>query len=172
MPTDLALLRASRGEDLEALRAFVDRCSAETLYRRFHGAARRAMERELQRIASPGESHRSWVLVTGGEVRGTATLARSRSGAFEMALLVEDAWFRRGVGRALVGELRADARRRGVDWVVAWVQAENERALRFFRSVAPGAKVRFAGGAELEVRVPVAEADGRGPRSDRAQEAA
>jgi ribosomal protein S18 acetylase RimI-like enzyme len=76
-----------------------------------------------------------------------------------MGLLVEDAWFRRGVGRALVGALCADARRRGVDGVVAWVQADNERALRFIRAVAPGASVRFVGGAELEVRVPVAVAE-------------
>jgi GNAT superfamily N-acetyltransferase len=166
------LLRASRPEDLEPLRAFVDRCSPETLYRRFHGAARRAIERELGRMSAPTPDHRSWVVVASGEVRGTATLARSRTGASEMALLVEDAWFRRGIGRALVGELADHAGSRGLDTVVAWVQADNEPALRFIRAVAPGAQVRFVGGAELEVKVPVPAAADRARPSGRTQEAA
>lgn len=149
------LLRASRPEDLESLRAFTDRCGPETLYRRFHGSGRRAIERELGRVACSTVDHRSWVVVAGGDVRGTATLARSRTGASEMAVLVEDAWFRRGIGRALVGELTAHAASRGLATIVAWVQADNEAALRFIRAVAPGASVRFVGGAELEVQVPV-----------------
>ena len=150
------LLRASRGGDLEPLRAFVGRCSPETLYRRFHGTGPRAMDRELRRIASPVDTHRSWVVVDGGEVRGTASLARSRSGATEMAVLVEDRWFRRGIGRALVGALMAHAERAGIDTVTAWIQADNERAVRFIRAVAPQASIRFVGGAELEAQLPVA----------------
>jgi GNAT superfamily N-acetyltransferase len=150
------LLRASRPGDLESLRAFVARCSPETLYRRFHGTGPYAISRELARIASPTKAHRSWVAVEGEEVRGTASLARSRSGATEMAVLVEDQWFRRGIGRALVGELIAHAERTGVDTVTAWIQADNERALRFIRAVAPHASIRFVGGAEFEARLPVA----------------
>src|ERR687891_116104 len=133
------LLRASSPEDLESLRAFVHRCSPETLYRRFHGAGGRAIERELGRVASSTVDHRSWVALADGEVRGTATLARSRTGASEMAVLVED---------------------------------DNEPALRFIRAVAPGASVRFVGGAELEIQVPVpVPAAAAGP-SERTREAA
>jgi N-acetylglutamate synthase-like GNAT family acetyltransferase len=164
-------VRATRPQDIEALRAFVDRCSADTLYRRFHGAAPRAIERELGRIAASVDGHRSWVAIDGGEVRGTATLARSRTGVVEMALWVEDDWFRRGIGRSLVGALRAHARDRGIDTLVAWVQAENERALRFIRAVEPRAEVRFAGGPDLEVRMPVGTGGSR-PNRDVAQEAA
>ncbi|HET6664305.1 MAG TPA: GNAT family N-acetyltransferase [Acidimicrobiales bacterium] len=156
------LLRASRAEDLGPLRAFIGRCTPETLHRRFHGTGPRAIERELMRIASPTGSHRSWVVVAGDEVRGTATLALSGSGAPEMALLVEDRWFRRGIGRALVGALAAHAENAGLDTVTAWVQADNERAVGFIRAVAPRASIRFAGGAELEVRMPVPAA-GSGP---------
>ena len=166
------LLRASRPEDLESLRAFVHRCSPETLYRRFHGAGGRAIERELGRVASSTVDHRSWVALADGEVRGTATLARSRTGASEMAVLVEDAWFRRGIGRALVGELSAAAASRGLDTVVAWVQADNEPALRFIRAVAPGASVRFVGGAELEIQVPVPVPAAAAVPSERTREAA
>ncbi|MGH9227447.1 MAG: GNAT family N-acetyltransferase [Acidimicrobiales bacterium] len=150
------LLRASRPDDIERLRAFIARCSPETLYRRFHGAGEPAIEHELTRIAAAADDHRSWVVVDGGEVRGTASLARSRSGATEMALLVEDLWFRRGIGRALVGELTAHAELTGLDTVTAWIQADNERAVRFIRAVAPQASIHFVGGAELEVHIRVA----------------
>ena len=150
------LLRTSRPGDLGPLRAFIARCSPETRYRRFHGTGPQAIERELTRIASPTDDHRSWVVVDGGEVRGTASLARSRSGATEMALLVEDRWFRRGIGRALVGELTAHAELVGLETITAWIQADNERAVRFIRAVAPQASIRFVGGAELEAQIPVA----------------
>jgi GNAT superfamily N-acetyltransferase len=157
------LLRASEAGDLEPLRAFIARCSPGTLYRRFHGTGPQAIERELTRIASPADDHRSWVVVDGGEVRGTASLARSRSGATEMALLVEDRWFRRGIGRALVGELITHAELARLETITAWIQADNERAVRFIRAVAPQASIRFVGGAELEVLIPVAAAVELGP---------
>jgi ribosomal protein S18 acetylase RimI-like enzyme len=149
------LLRASGAGDLESLRAFISRCSPETLYRRFHGTGPRAIDRELVRIASPADDHRSWVVVDGTEVRGTASLARSRSGATEMAVLVEDRWFRRGIGRALIGALVAHARLAGLETITASIQADNERAVRFIRAVAPQTRIRFVGGAELEAQLPV-----------------
>lgn len=163
------LVRASRAEDLRPLQAFIGRCSPETLYRRFHGTGPQAIERELTRIVSPADNHRSWVVVAGGGVRGTATLALSRSGATEMALLVEDRWFRRGIGRALVGQLTAHAEHAGIETVTASVQADNERAVRFIRAVAPRASIRFVGGAELEVRIPMGAAVSRpsGPSRSR-----
>jgi ribosomal protein S18 acetylase RimI-like enzyme len=166
------LLRASGAGDLEALRAFIARCSPETLYRRFHGTGPRAIDRELVRIASPTDEHRSWVVVDGGEVRGTASLARSRSGPTEMAVLVEDRWFRRGIGRALIGALMAHAELAGLATITASIQADNERAVRFIRSVAPRASMRFVGGAELEVQLPVAAASGLVAAASLAREAA
>jgi N-acetylglutamate synthase-like GNAT family acetyltransferase len=149
------LLRASRAEDLGALRAFIRRCSPETLYRRFHGSGPQAIDRELMRIASAADDHRSWVVVAEGEVRGTGTLARSRSGETEMAFVVEDRWFRHGIGRALVKAMIAHAEQVGLDAVTARVQADNERAVRFIRAVAPQAGIRFVGGAELDVWMPM-----------------
>jgi ribosomal protein S18 acetylase RimI-like enzyme len=167
------LLRASGCGDLEALRAFVARCSPETLYRRFHGTGPRAIDRELVRIASPADDHRSWVVVDGGHVRGTATLARSRSGATEMAVLVEDRWFRRGIGRALIGALMAHAELAGLETITASIQADNERAVRFIRGVAPQASIRFVGSAELEVQLPVdAAASGQVAAASLTREAA
>ena len=149
-------VRPARGDDLGALHALVERCSPDTLYRRFHGAGPAPARRELGRIAAPHDAHRSVVAVApSGEVRGTATLAWGRDGTVEAAFLVEDAWFRRGVGRALYAALAAEARRARVRTVTATVQADNERAVRFLLAVAPGARSRFVGGAELAVTIPV-----------------
>lgn len=150
------VVRPAAPEDLTALCALLDRCSAETQYRRFHGAVGGAVRRELERISHPTAAHRSWVATDGVELHGTATLAAGSDGVVEAAFLVEDAWFRHGVGRALFGAVARDARDRGLPDVTAWVQADNERARRFFRSMVPGIHTTFAGGGELQLSVPVA----------------
>jgi ribosomal protein S18 acetylase RimI-like enzyme len=95
------------------------------------------------------------VATDGTAIRGTATLATGSDGVTEAAFLVEDAWFRRGIGSALFAALAREARRSGVDAVTAWVQADNETARRFLRSMAPGARTAFAGSGELEIALPV-----------------
>lgn len=41
------------------------------------------------------------------------------------------------------------------DHVVVAVHADNQRARRFLRAVAPGARTTFSGGGELEMSIPV-----------------
>lgn len=150
------VVRPTEPADLARLEALVARCSDATLYRRFHGAGRRPIGRELERIATSTASHRSWVAVThDGAARGTATLAWGRSGTVEAAFLVEDEWFRRGIGRSLYAALAAGAARAGVPAVVASLQADNERAIRFLRSVSSDVRPNYVGGAVLEVVIPV-----------------
>ena len=142
--------------DQERLGAFVDRCSPATLYRRFHGAGERPARREMERVAAPSATHRSWLALSpGGDVRGVATLAWGRDGVVEAAFMVEDVWARRGVGRVLWAALASEARRSRLGTIRASVQADNERAVRFLLSVAPGARSRYAGDAEIEVTLPV-----------------
>jgi N-acetylglutamate synthase-like GNAT family acetyltransferase len=154
-PLPTLVVRPAEPGDLPELEALLDRCSPETLYRRFHGAAGPTERRQLARIAVPSPTHRSWVAVDGDHIRGTATLAWGSDGRAEVAFLVEDAWFRQGVGTALFRALGVEARRSGLDEVVAWVQTDNRAARDFLRSMAPGAASAFAGGGELEISVPV-----------------
>jgi len=164
-PTTDITIRAASPTDLEPLVAFLARCSSTTVYRRFHGTATRPVRRELDRIASPTSRHRSWV-ATGpdGQVHGTATLAWSRTGAAEVAFWVEDAWFRRGIGRALFGALASDAAVAGVPTVVATIQADNQRAIDFLHALASGIRTHLAG-AELvaSIPIPVAASSRRAP---------
>lgn len=149
------VLRPAHSDDRFRLERLLERCSDDTLFRRFHGAVGSAVRAELQRIAQPTPLHRSWVTVAGGEIRGTATLAWGSDGVAEIAILVEDGWRRRGVGRDLLGALFAQARRAGLDEILARIQGDNEAARRFLHAVAPRAHAVFVGGGELEIAVPL-----------------
>jgi N-acetylglutamate synthase-like GNAT family acetyltransferase len=156
-------LRPARPDDLQRLGEMLERCSPETLYRRFHGTTHEPMRREIAHVAAPAthDRRRSWVATSGdGAVRGTATLAWRDDGTPELALLVEDAWFRRGIGRGLVHRLAGDARRAGADAIVAWVQGDNLRAVKFLRAIAPGARIAFDSG-ELAITIPLPPATRR-----------
>jgi GNAT superfamily N-acetyltransferase len=156
----LTVVRTARADDREALVAMTERATDVTLWRRFHGAGRRVVERELDRIAHPTDAHRSWVALSpDGAIHGTATLATGRDGTVEAAFLVEDAWFRRGIGRTLFAAIALEARRSGVNEVVARVQADNERAIRFLRRLRAGSRATFVGDGEVEVVVPVPRAE-------------
>jgi RimJ/RimL family protein N-acetyltransferase len=156
-------LRPARPDDLQRLGEMLERCSPETLYRRFHGTTHEPMRHEMQRVAAPAthERRRSWVATSDdGTVRGTGTLAWHDDGTPEIALLVEDAWFRRGVGRSLIDRLAGDARRSGAAVIVARVQGDNLRAVKFLRAVAPGARIAFDSG-ELAITIPIEPATRR-----------
>ena len=151
-------VRRARPFDLPALTAFFDRCSPESRYQRFHGAAGPAVRHEIARIATWSDTHRSWVAVAPGDpttIVGTATLAWGSFGEVEVAFLVEDGWMRHGVGRRLFGAMVRHAADEGLESLLARVQGGNERARRFLRSVAPGARTRFVGSGEFEVDLPV-----------------
>lgn len=90
-----------------------------------------------------------------GAVRGTATLALGAAGVADVAFLVEDAWFRRGIGRALARALAAEVRQSGLRTVAAWVHADNEPAMRFVRALAPGARAVHHGRGDLAFTLPV-----------------
>ncbi|QYG92273.1 GNAT family N-acetyltransferase [Iamia sp. SCSIO 61187] len=146
-PAPGVVVRPAGPADLPALHQLLDRCSPPTLYRRFHGAASVAARRELARITSPHDRHRSWVAVgPDGTVHGTSTLAWGRSGTVEVAFLVEDAQQRRGIGRSLAAAVLAAARASGLATVEAVIQADNVAARSFLRAVAPDVAVRLTGG--------------------------
>jgi GNAT superfamily N-acetyltransferase len=155
-PTARPATRATTADDLAGIVAMAERCSAESLYRRFHGATGAPLRRELARTAAgEDDAHRSWLVEAGGAVRGVATLARGRDGEAHVAFLVEDAWQRRGVGRALARRLHEAARDAGLDEVVADVLADNLPVIRFAKAVYPGVVVAFVGMGESRLTIPV-----------------
>lgn len=101
--TDLVLLRAAGPDDLDAALALHRRCSPETLARRYHGPVDEA-DGYLPHLLDPRHGHALAARTVSGRLVGLGHLLWDGSEA-EVALLVEDAWQRRGVGSALLRSL-------------------------------------------------------------------
>jgi GNAT superfamily N-acetyltransferase len=71
----------------------------------------------------------SLLAVLGSEVVGMATIAPYDGGTFELGVLVEEAWQRRGIGSALVHQAARLARARGADDVVCLARRDDRAAL-------------------------------------------
>jgi GNAT superfamily N-acetyltransferase len=70
---------------------------------------------------------------------------RDRPDAAELAIVVEDELQRQGLGTAVVFELAAAARARGIARFTGTALTENVAAARLFRRLAPDAEIRVEG---------------------------
>ncbi|MFJ6729300.1 MULTISPECIES: GNAT family N-acetyltransferase [unclassified Streptomyces] len=119
---DITVRRADPG-DLAAAKEMHERCSARTLGLRYHGPVGDA-DRYLNHLLSPRFGRTLAVQSPSGRIVGLGHLLWDGDET-EVALLVEDAWQRRGIGSELLGRLVALAAEAGCDSVYAVTQAAN-----------------------------------------------
>jgi GNAT superfamily N-acetyltransferase len=98
----ITVRRADTG-DLEAARAMHERCSTRTLGMRYHGPVGDA-DRYLNHLLSPRFGRTLAVQTASGRIVGLGHLLWDGDET-EVALLVEDAWQRRGIGAELLSRL-------------------------------------------------------------------
>jgi GNAT superfamily N-acetyltransferase len=111
------------------------RCSRGTLYHRFHGPTDGvAYYGALLRDRPVDPTLLAW---HGSSCVGVATLGVGATGNIDLAVLVEDAWQRRGIGTLLVESLLDSARARGVASVHADVLGDDLFILRVLRRIGP-----------------------------------
>ncbi|WP_149550489.1 GNAT family N-acetyltransferase [Streptomyces marokkonensis] len=120
--SDISVRRADTG-DLAAARAMHERCSAETLRMRYHGPVGDA-DRYLNHLLSPRFGRTLAAQTASGRVVALGHLLWDGDET-ELALIVEDAWQRRGVGARLLTRLVAMAAEAGCAQVYAVTQASN-----------------------------------------------
>ncbi|WP_406728678.1 GNAT family N-acetyltransferase [Streptomyces sp. GD-15H] len=120
--SDIAVSRADTG-DLEAARAMHERCSPETLRRRYHGPVGDA-DRYLNHLLGPRFGRTLAARTASGRIVGLGHLLWDGDET-EVALLVEDAWQRRGIGTELLTRLVSMATEAGCAHVYAVTQASN-----------------------------------------------
>ena len=121
----------------------VGRCSAMTLYRRFHGVTDGV--RYAEQVLADAAGHDSYAAWSGDRCVGLGNLHVSDDTA-EIGVLVEDGWQRRGVGSALVVALVRRARERRSPFLRADLLADNRFALQALASVGP-LSISFAHGS-------------------------
>ena len=124
-------IRVATGYDAEKLRGMFARATSETIYRRFHIPYPKVPDWMVALMLGT-DHHDSEALVAVAEAKivGHAMYVRLGSdGDAEMAIIVEDQWQSKGVGKSLLSELAKRAKRRGIETFTAEVLATNEPML-------------------------------------------
>lgn len=153
------LLRPATVDDVAAVRRLHERCSPQTLHRRYLGGAVPSDAR-FRRLLEPAGGV-ALIAVhhdpATGEDRAVALANLLTEGDLgEVALLVEDGWQRRGLGTALLRRLTAYAARGGVRAVTAHSGADNAAMLRTLRRLGE-TRASLPDGGLVSVELPVAE---------------
>ncbi len=112
------VLREGVPADADAVLALHGRCSAETLFRRYHAGLRTIPRRWSHRLLAP-DGGLSVLAVCGRDVLALGQLIPGHGDIAEVSLLVEDAWQRNGLGTALLKRLAVLAAARGRHELVA-----------------------------------------------------
>ena len=124
-------IRVATPRDQGKLREMFSRLSPETIYRRFHIPYRRVPERMLDLMLDVDHhAGKSLLAVVEREIIGHAMYVRlGDSSEAEMAIIVEDGWQSKGVGKLLLSELAERARLRGIETFTGEVLRKNRRML-------------------------------------------
>ncbi|GAA4731508.1 GNAT family N-acetyltransferase [Phytohabitans rumicis] len=149
-------VRPAVRDDLAAVRAMHERCTPRSRHRRYLAGTSGPSPALLARLIEPARGVTLVALAEDDRVVAVGNLV-AEGAIGEIALLVEDAWQRRGVGTALLRRLVAHASRAGYAAVVAHTQADNVGMLATLRRLdRPGPVDRD--GTMLSVTVPLAAA--------------
>jgi GNAT superfamily N-acetyltransferase len=134
------LIRAIRPDDKSALVDMFSRLSPETVYHRFLGAKKRLTYEELVYLTELDFHQRAALVATlvreGAErivgVGRWAADVDSPPGRAEVAITVEDAQQRRGIGRLLLVHLRSVAHAEGIDEFEVYLVSDNVAPIAMF----------------------------------------
>ena len=152
----MSLLRPIGAEDKDRLARFHSRLSADTRYRRYHGAKGELTGRDLVYLTEiDGRAHVAVVAERGdGERGGIARVVSNGDGTAEVAVVVADDCRGEGIGESVVAEaIERYTAHRADDDVLAHVQGDNRAALRLFVRRLGGRAIRYEDGVAI-VRVP------------------
>lgn len=150
-------LRPLERDDGERLCRLYHRLSQESLYRRFLSPMPKPRPDVLARLLDVDHCGREAIAALDGEeiVAVARYIRPAGCDEAEIALVVADAWQRRGLGRLLLRRLARLARRRGVRAFTGTIAGDNRAAMLLVRSTAPGVRARWATG-EMTFEMPLA----------------
>lgn len=142
--------------DRETLGRMLSRLSPRTIYERFHAPYPKVPGWALALMAEADHRDReSLVAVAGDEILGHAMYVRAVHGReAELAVVVEDRWRSKGVGKRLLTGLAAAAGSRGIELFTGSVLGENRGALGALSAVFPEMRYEIKDGT-YQVRAPL-----------------
>lgn len=149
-------VRVASAEDAGKLREMFSRVSPQTIYQRFHTPYPAVPNQLLSYMAGlAGYDGDSFVVIVGDEVVGQAMYVRDGGhGEAEIAVVVEDGWQSKGVGKILLRKLAREARRRRIEVFTGAALGENRRVLGLIRSVFDKVEIRIEDGS-YQLRMPL-----------------
>ncbi len=134
----LVNLREAQAEDAPRLAAMHARLSQHTLYMRYLSATARLTEREARKLCEDFAG--AHVVLVAALVDSPDTLVAvavcalrdpAQAQVAEIAIVVEDGYQRRGLGKAMLHGLVATAYQQGIRTVLAFVHCRNEQVTHF-----------------------------------------
>jgi ribosomal protein S18 acetylase RimI-like enzyme len=152
--------------DVERHARLFGRLSPASIHFRFFSPVTRPPRAALIRLADVDHDRRdALVALDGDEIVAVARYdAQAGTHAAEVAVTVEDAWQRQGLGKRLAVRLARRAIDRGIESFEATVQPDNRPALGLLRKLSPNASVRFDRG-EYAASIDLPAATSYGPPS-------
>ena len=158
-------MRAIRADDTERLRAFHTRLSSDTIYWRFFSVLPVLMPHMAERLTHVDYESRMALVATtgvGDDEQIVAVVRYEQTGptVAEVAFVVQDSWQGRGIATALLYQLAAYARGRGIMELVALTMSENTRMHTLLRHCGFPARSSHAAGL-TEVRLDISQSPQR-----------
>ncbi|QHY94161.1 Acetyltransferase (GNAT) family protein [Streptomyces sp. S4.7] len=144
LPEGRITVRRADQSDVDAATAMHERCSERTLGLRYHGPVGDA-DRYLDHLLSPRHGRTLKVQTASGRLVALGHLLWDGDET-EVALIVEDAWQRRGIGSELLGRLVALAVEAGCASVYAVTQASNTGMVAAMRGLGLPLDYQIEGG--------------------------
>ncbi|MEU0692905.1 GNAT family N-acetyltransferase [Streptomyces niveus] len=144
LPEGRITVRRADQSDVDAATAMHERCSERTLDLRYHGPVGDA-DRYLDHLLSPRHGRTLKVQTASGRLVALGHLLWDGEET-EVALIVEDAWQRRGIGSELLGRLVALAVEAGCASVYAVTQASNTGMVAAMRGLGLPLDYQIEGG--------------------------
>ena len=161
----VVLLRPIHPDDAPRLRALHVRLSPESRYFRFFSARAELPPEEAQALATVDyQTRMAFVALPLGAapetIIGVARYGVSDLGnpnQAEAAIVVEDAYQRRGLGNALLARLVEYARQRGVEYLIANVDSMNTNMLKLIQRANLPTEMKLRSGV-WDIRLRIADA--------------
>ncbi len=139
------IVRLASFDDTIGLMRMHERCSADTVYRRYATPLTRIDERLARRLLLAGGG--ALVATVEDEVVATASISTVENGIAEVSILVEDGWQRHGIGTHLLSSAARLARGQGAVEVVLRSHTHNPALMSLAFASGLRARIRLDGDA-------------------------